>query len=618
MQEPRNFALYIGVFEPLTREYLMHIQSSSCDVRACKFLKYPIPEHEGVESPRFAIVNFGVYEDFLRAGTRVIYNKLGDRVRVFKLNSSHPIIDKVTRRPITIVITSVDGRYEICHQAASELQKLGNIRHISTTTTEDGIMKMTFEADYQFSYKNLTIHDTYYSEGGSCKIETLDELLSLSDLITMVKNAQMIFQDLEGTNDLKTKTLRLMGNSKSSTKDARVASIQRGEEKKREEDEDGDNLSCISDDDDSTQEIEFRKGLVGHPQLPLYFDRRISEPLIPQPSETPKPKTTTIDPAILHSLRSIQPNLPLSELMATLEEKTQAITQKNEERLLISLEKLTKKGVIIDQNFFASVKAKVDPKTSSHELLKVGLKIVKTKLRKLKRRDRKKLEKIMEEDLSADEDSAEDQERLKNRAPGCPEAEEMSDFNIENYPTEWVAFVKSLQPGMNDSTSNLLTSNPRGETGSPPAPPRLEVNLIKSEVNPIKKSLKATNKESKLASLPIVETREVRNSKGTISIKESLESDHKMKSEIVYSKEMRGVRATKDKWESMQSHPKIEASPSKEESKKEVGNPTIEERLFRLFPTTSNNDFSNYKVNQMDQVTRGCIVAGLQARLQPE
>lgn len=136
-----------------------------------------------------------------------------------------------------------------------------------------------------------------------------------------------------------------------------------------------------------------------------------------------------------------------------------------EERMIDLLEKLKRFGVNLDASFFIGVQNKIDPKTPDSDLLKVSLKILKTKLRKVKRRDRRRTVKALNSEDSDDDvmdsENAEEPHRqispsgicktatvekspYKTLDPPVVDNEESLRRKMATAPTLWTDYIKKL------------------------------------------------------------------------------------------------------------------------------------------------------------------------------
>lgn len=119
-------------------------------------------------------------------------------------------------------------------------------------------------------------------------------------------------------------------------------------------------------------------------------------------------------------------------------------------RIVIALAKLTELGVKVDDNFVMAVLSKIDPATRDSELRHVVLKILKTRLRKIKRRDKMRVA------MKQANDSCEQELNVKVQGQsGINEVERvsrpMSSKNFEpnkklGYPVEWEKFYLFIEP----------------------------------------------------------------------------------------------------------------------------------------------------------------------------
>ena len=126
-----------------------------------------------------------------------------------------------------------------------------------------------------------------------------------------------------------------------------------------------------------------------------------------------------------------------------------------EDRVLDAVDRLTSNGIVIDSRFIEGVEAKISPDTPKTERLRAILKIVKTKVRKLKRRDKRKQPKtqnslgqakesgngfaVDSDDESDDQDPLVKRDNTKIRYKKCT-ADEVTG-RYARYGFEWVRFL---------------------------------------------------------------------------------------------------------------------------------------------------------------------------------
>jgi len=158
-----------------------------------------------------------------------------------------------------------------------------------------------------------------------------------------------------------------------------------------------------------------------------------------------------------------------------------------ESRILDAVDKLTSNGITLDCRFILGVESKISADTPKADRLRAILKIVKTKVRKLKRRDKRKQPKSASQqnqqpketeqgchadsdDESDDVDNGSKLDSLRVRYKKCSADEVNSRF--ARYPIEWIEFLSQnlieVEEGninllLNDKETKGLISNERAE-----------------------------------------------------------------------------------------------------------------------------------------------------------
>jgi hypothetical protein len=145
-----------------------------------------------------------------------------------------------------------------------------------------------------------------------------------------------------------------------------------------------------------------------------------------------------------------------------------------ENRILDAVDKLSSNGITLDARFIQGVESKISADTPKSERLRAILKIVKTKVRKLKRRDKRKQPKPAshqtqpketETGCQPDSDDESDEmdlgakhDPLKVRYKKCS-ADEVN-LRFAKYPNEWVMFLSQNLIEVEEENPKLILNHP--------------------------------------------------------------------------------------------------------------------------------------------------------------
>ena len=510
-------------------------------------------------------------------------------MRVFQVTQEIDLPKKLMKSELEIKVASTVFQKSTCFELVKQLQGLGGGIRVESEQKTTSEIQVVLKAPNIFSYGKITNSSTFTSGGAVCQIETMDEIISVGTYMKLMDCVRGLFYNL-GAFNLAESTLRTWQNGnlkivQEAVQFARERLLISSPFISHPSIKAEDDLSEDETEENQFQDYSFKRENIGNPMNLSFFNQ--AESLSCQKVSLQIPGSQTFQSEkVLRSTIEIPNLMSSSQILASFEEKTLAANKKNEERLLEVLKKLEKMGIKIDKAFFVSIKSKIDPRTPDHELLRVGLKIVKTKLRKIKRRDRKKNGKkgkeiVSESEEDDDDDDEDDDESADNKpkpkerqflAPdankqtkkqGAIHAQESQSekklqkkepFSLLNYPKEWVEFVKSLQivSSTNKLTLNSLSHSDQKMQDLSKAP----LDLLPSQLD--------------ICDPPRPEG----------------DLDSRLDCDLLLSQI-------------------AEMQLQSEETKKP------------LEADEADSD-PNYRINQMSQETRDRIVAGLQARLQPE
>src|SRR3990167_5530477 len=159
-----------------------------------------------------------------------------------------------------------------------------------------------------------------------------------------------------------------------------------------------------------------------------------------------------------------------------------------EDRILDAVDRLVLNGTVLDGRFIESVESKICAETPKSDKLRAILKIVKTKVRKLKRRDKRKQPKSRtlqstegatkpahdSDDESDDFDPEAKKDQTKNRYKKCS-AEDVT-VRYQNYPDNWVLFLSQHLVTVEEENNLRLGSETEGS--AKPIQPNIQIAAI--------------------------------------------------------------------------------------------------------------------------------------------
>jgi hypothetical protein len=439
--------------EEITREQLIDFYSNSISVARMKIYKIGWPASSKI--CRLAAIGTNTFEDTFKASFRFL-GSLTHRAKTYYLKHDAAFTKALIHRPLEISVEIKNQNDEMKDQIVSQLNSLGHVKLISEEVTEDGL-KLGLSAGSDYLLSHMLDREIVLNQIFDFKFKIEEEELQEEDLQRLIEVVETFFHDInsisspgqtttKGDDSLSLNTRFIMFSSSTMARRHQIDAGIIGQD---------DDLSL--DEDDDCQQSSTNNTGVYLPQLVddyscvSHFDGRIVNPLSRISENIPDARLSQVP----HESNVVSFTVPHAspDILASLEEKTHVANLKNQERTLEVMRKLQKLGIKIDEAFFVSVKTKIDPRTPEYELLRVALKIVKTKLRKIKRRDRKRAGKKSKDQGSDsedddDDDSEKDGPKTTNVASIDSKVQvviqTVADLSI--YPVEWVSFVKSLQP----------------------------------------------------------------------------------------------------------------------------------------------------------------------------
>lgn len=439
--------------EEITREQLIDFYSNSISVTRMKIFKIRWPASNKI--CRFAAVGTNTFEDAFKASYRFL-GSLTHRAKAYYLRHDAAFTKALIHRLLEISVEINNQNDEIKDQVVSQLNSLGHVKLISQEVTEEGL-KLGLLAGSDYLLGQMLDRETFINQMIDFKFKIEEEELQEEDLPRLIEVVETFFHHIKSISSTGQTTMKSDNSHSLNTRSTMISSSTMA--RRRQIDAgiiDLDDYLSADEKDDCQLSSTNNTGvylpqLVGNYSCMNYFDGRYVNPVSRIAEICPEARLSQVP----HESNVVSFAVPHAspDLLASLEEKSHVANLKNEERTLEVMRKLQKLGVKIDEAFFVSVKTKIDPRTPDYELLRVALKIVKTKLRKIKRRDRKRAGKKGKDqgsDSEDDDDDDSEKDGPTTRQVGGIDSKDqvviqtVADLSI--YPVEWVAFVKSLQP----------------------------------------------------------------------------------------------------------------------------------------------------------------------------
>lgn len=484
----------------MTREELLSIFSENANVIGMKLIQYSSP---ALAQPlRMAILQVERWTDTSRVAVRFIWDgKL--RANFYLLTNCDSLCQKILERPLSIQ-ASVNYDSDLSSESfIRELKQCGDIEFVGERFSEEGSV-LNFQANCNFSYGNLTRSRSMRLGEDSISIDTIDEFLSDPEFFGLLPHVQPKYNRSSQDTGLVKKTDSYSSRIKASLLPT-VDSYSSFEPLFKDDITSiNDDLSFSEDEDNQIEfpRLEYDERNVGNSSFFSFFcERSVSikrkddlQVQIPSVVATESP---TIEvgqvPLVLHDTKGSalalsdqvftnpevqniirsRPKPAKKELSKEQEKKT---LQKYQENTLEILAKLAKLGIDVNKEFLESLLLRVDPSTTPQELPKSFLKIVKTKFRKLKRREKKKTGKKGQAQSESEEADSDDEDNIQNGKGGMKvETQKDNQYALNSgdpgvYPESWLNFVASLQPVELDQDENPSEDLKKLELRVEPAP----------------------------------------------------------------------------------------------------------------------------------------------------
>lgn len=496
------FMLVACIPQQLTREELYAIYSENANVLKLKVMRYlsPIMSKE----IRLAFLQVEKWNDTARVAARFI-GRQKKRASSFLVSNSDELCQRILSRQLQIKVTSSETSSTFPELLERELKQQGDISFVKKDITEQGL-ELLFTADSSYSYRDLTTNHSLILEDECCLIDTADDILTESEFFEILPNVQprknIIREQDFSIQELK----RLIQPSTCSWIPSSTISVHSSDSLFKEGITSADdNLSCSESEDlaETDSMMKFDSDLIGDRSCYSFFSERVIKlkSLAENPKKIPSIQWEAVEqspkvadppqspPAVNHSasislnpteqlftnpevqniIRS-RPKPPKREITKEQERKT---LQKYQENTLEILNKLSKLGIDVNKEFLESLLLRVDPNTTPQELPKSFLKIVKTKFRKLKRREKKKFGKKGQHMSESEDFDSEEEDNIQNT--NKPHKDENHRDEAKNgvskgegseYPEIWLNFVRSLQPLQLDYEEDLSQDKKGNEAKS--------------------------------------------------------------------------------------------------------------------------------------------------------
>ncbi len=485
-QATSHFVLLLGIPERYRREEIISFLGDMVSLGSFKMLRHFDAQTQ--RHTKLGIVQVHSVFDISRTVSRYLGDHDGCMENLL-LKGDLRIFEEVVGRPTNLKI-SFRAADEAAARAtlATVLSGCGELSEVSTEYEED-LTVCSFQVASSFSMSSICTGQTFSAQGIQFHVEFEEESLGDSEFKELLQRAQLDMNHLQHYHQglgLQTKdSLKrlsafqndfpfIKGIVEQLFESPRAGSAdQTSEARAVWPEEDSDKLSALFEDEEADEFGDECPGSLQHASSPFtYFSAHNCEQFLEEKSFS-SATGSAFKPRSSAGSEKGRPASPADPVDRAADLPTTALPQPaadclGEGSVLVSVEdriveligKLQSLGSKIDSGFFDTVYAKIDPSTENSEFLRAGLKILKTKIRKLRRKEKRRLSKKAAKgepmaESSEDDDSEDMQAQASNRlAAQAVRTKADSEFSA---PKQQVKVV--TQPS--GATSRLLVSSPR-------------------------------------------------------------------------------------------------------------------------------------------------------------
>lgn len=490
-QAASHYVLLLGIPERYRREEIISFFGDVVSLDSFKMLKYF--DQKAQRQIKLGIVQMHSVFDISRAACRY----LGERdssMENLVLKGDLRVVEAIVNRPTNLKI-SFRSEDESAARAVlgSVLANCGEMTEVSTEYEDDQVV-CSFQVASAFSMSNVCTGQSFSAGDIKFHVEFEEEFLCDREFKELLLRAQLDLNrlqhyhqglGLQATNSLR--ELSLWQSKVTVIKDI-ISELFEAHEidsliRQPLEQADDDRLSALFEDEEEDPDDE--------PPLPRvspfsFFSTQSCEQFLeersldsgggsvarPRSPDSPDSTCLAARSAEAHGRPAAKPCAEQPRLSA--EEQDGALVSV-EDRIIELVARLQGLGCKVDSGFFEGVYRKIDPSTEDGEFLRAGLKILKTKMRKARRREKKKHAKKAAKgeppaECSEEEDSedlraegtatntlAAEAARAGSASLGLPtpkqqvkvvtQCSSVASKLLAGSPPEWVQFIKNLSPG---------------------------------------------------------------------------------------------------------------------------------------------------------------------------
>ena len=428
-QATSHFVLLLGIPEKYRREELIALFRDVVSLDSFKMLRHLDAKTQ--RHTKLGIVQVHSVFDI----SRMVSRYLGDRdgsMENLVLKGDLRFVESLVARPTSLKISfSAADEAEAKSILATALSGCGELSETSTEYEEDQVV-CSFEVSSAFSMSSVCTGQSFSAQGVEFHVEFEEESLCDREFKELLLRAQLDLNRLQHYQQ----GLGLQANDslrELSVWQSRVTLIKdivselfqprAADAQTLWLEADTDQLSALFDEEDAEELEEEGPDPLRQATSPFsFFSARSCEQFFEAKSfamhtGSAKPSNGQESPALAASLaESTGPAYIMSVARlpptATDCQNDESVFVSVEDRIIELISKLQSLGSKIDRGFFEAVYRKIDPATEDSEFLRAGLKILKTKMRKLRRKEKRRLSKKAARgepvaDSSEDEDSEE-------------------------------------------------------------------------------------------------------------------------------------------------------------------------------------------------------------------
>jgi hypothetical protein len=530
-QATSHYVLLLGIPERYQREELISFLGDVVSLDSFKLLRHFDTATQ--RHTRLGIVQVHSGDDILRTVSRYLGDQDGSMENLV-LKGDLRLVEDIVRRHTNLRVS-----YGAAHGEAARsilASALGGCGELSEAGTEyeEGSVVCSYRVTSAFSMSKICTGQTFSAQGVLFHVQFEEETLSDCEFSELLLRAQLDLDRLQHLNqgfELQAKyTLKYLSSWQSRAPAIKVildelfepasASTGRLALQAGWPETDSDRLSALFDDEDEDAGEPFDEcpdslrldasplAFFSAPNCQVFLREspfasapgsafRPNSAARPEPKAGPRKPTNYAHPAGFVTALS-EPGT--SQAAAVGQKDDTSFLVSVEDRMIELLAKLESFGCAIDSGFFESVYTKIDPATEDSEFLRAGLKILKTKIRKLRRKEKRRRTKKAaraeplpesSEDGDSDEPGAEavparrlaaEADRTKGVPESCLPKQQIKVVThsasvpsrlLSSSPRGWVQFLMNLTPidGSPPAAKRFLVSGPTraAHVAAPPA-----------------------------------------------------------------------------------------------------------------------------------------------------